>query len=106
MIDLSLYVAYALVAIALLGSVVLPLVNSISQPKSLVKIGMSLLIIVVVYLVAFAISGGETAPYSNSELEITSSISKMIGGALGMMYLLLGVVIVGLVFSEVYKLLK
>ena len=105
MIDIALYASYALVLIALVGAVVLPLIQAFGQPKNLAKIGLGVLVIGVIYLVAWAISGNEvTQIYTN--FGVDASLSKIVGGMLIMVYILMATLVLGLVYSEVSKVFK
>ena len=104
-VNIGLYAAYILLAIGLLGAIILPLIQAIGNPKSLVKIGLGLLLVAVVYGVSWSISGDEvTAVYEN--FGVNSNTSKIVGGGLIMTYLLMSVLVLGLVYSEISKLFK
>lgn len=104
-INIAIWVAFALVLIAIIAAVVLPLINSLSNPKSLLKSGIGVVVIVVVFLIGWAISGNEvTARYASNGINATSS--QLVGGALVTMYILFVVAVIGVVFSEINKALK
>ncbi len=101
--DVVLYISYALVIVAALGAIVLPLINSLGEPKTLIKTGIGLVGLIVVFGVSYAIAGDEvTAVYTNHDVE-TSGASKLIGGTIVMMYVMLIGAILGIVFTEVAK---
>jgi len=103
MIDIALYSSYALVLIALLGAIILPLIQAFGQPKSLLKVGGGFLIIAVIFVISWAISGDEvTQIYTN--FGVNSSVSKLVGGSLIMVYILMATLVVGLIYSEISKL--
>ena len=67
--------------------------------------GIGLLALVVVYFISYAISGSEvTASYT--KFNVGPDLSKLMGGALIMMYLLLGISILGIIYTEVGKIFK
>ena len=104
-VDIALYIAYALVILALIGAIAFPLINSFSDPKSLLKSGVGLGVLAVVFLVSWGISGNEvTAVYS--EFNVDAGLSKFIGGLLTMMYILTGLALVGIVYTEISKAIK
>jgi len=103
--DIFLYLGYTLVIIAAVGAILLPLINALGNPQSLLKSGGGLLIVVVLYFVAYAFSGSEvTQEYS--KFNVGPELSKIVGGTLIMAYLLLGFAIVGIVFTEFNKIFK
>ena len=102
-VEIGLKLTYVLLVIGVLAALVMPLVQAVmSDPKSLIKSLIGLGIIGVVYLIGYAMAGSEvTAHYT--EFGIDSGISKMVGGLLNTMYLLMIVAIVGIIFTEVSK---
>jgi len=104
-VDIMLYGAYLLVIVAALGAIVLPLINALSNPKSLLKSALGIMVIGVVYLISWAISGDEvTAKYI--KFDITSTSSQVIGGVLITTYLLMGIAVISIIYSEIRKILN
>lgn len=103
--DIVLYIGYALILIAAAGSVILPLINSISNPKSLIQTGIGVGALIVVFLISYGLSGNEVTE-TYAEFNVDASGSKTIGGMLTMMYLLIGIAVVGIVYTEVTKIFK
>ncbi|WP_375577617.1 hypothetical protein ABWH96_11195 [Marivirga tractuosa] len=104
-VNVMLYVAYFLVLIAALGAIVLPLISALSNPKSLLKSVLGVVVIGVVYLIGWGISGDEvTAKYI--EFDITNTSSKVIGGVLITTYLLMGIALISIVYSEIAKIIR
>ncbi|MEM9672234.1 MAG: hypothetical protein ACFB15_01270 [Cyclobacteriaceae bacterium] len=102
----GLIAAYALVGIALLAAVVLPLIQSISDPKSMLGTVVGIVIIAVIFFVGFSIATDEvTNVYVNNNVT-EGTTSKMIGGAIITMYILVILAIVGIVITEVTKVFK
>lgn len=105
MIDFALYVGYGLIAIAALSAIVLPLIGAFGDPKSLAKSGIGVLGLLVVFFLGYLFSGNEvTAVYS--QFGVDASLSKTIGGAVTMMYLMLIIVFAAIIYSEVSKLFR
>lgn len=103
--DILLYLGYALVIFAAVAALLLPLVNAIGNPKSLMGSGIGVLFIVVLYFIAYAISGSEvTQEYS--KFNVGPDLSKTVGGMLIMAYFLLGIAMTGIVFTELNKIFK
>ena len=103
--DIFLYLGYTLVIFAAVAAIILPLINALGNPQSLLKSGAGLLMVVVLYFVAYAFSGSEvTQEYS--KFDVGPELSKIVGGTLIMAYLLLGFAVVGIVFTEFNKIFK
>jgi hypothetical protein len=103
--DIFLYLGYTLVIIAAVAAIILPLINALGNPQSLLKSGLGVVAIVALYFIAYAFSGSEvTQQYS--KYEVGPELSKIVGGTLIMAYLLLGFAIVGIVFTEFNKIFK
>jgi hypothetical protein len=104
-IDFALYLAYFLVIGAALGAIVLPFIGSIANPKSLLKSGLGVVALGLIYLIGYLISDNEvTAGYLNFGVGATAS--KLIGGALITMYLLLGIAAISIIYTEISKIIK
>ncbi|MGL1885969.1 MAG: hypothetical protein OCD76_05595 [Reichenbachiella sp.] len=104
-IDVALYISYALTILAGLAAIVFPIINSISDPKSMAKAGAGLGALVVVFLFSWAISGSEVTAIC-MEFDVDAGLSKFIGGLLTMMYVLTGLALVGIVYTEISKVIK
>ena len=103
--DILLYLGYTLVIIAAVAAILLPLINSLSDPKGLLMSGLGVIAIVVLYFIAYAFSGAEvTQEYA--ERGVGPELSKAVGGFLIMGYFLLGIAVLGIVFTEVSKIFK
>ena len=105
-VNVGIIVAYVLVVIGVVSAVVFPLINAISQPEMLVKSGIGIVAVLVVFGIGYALSDSAlTAKFIQSGVD-TEGLSKMIGGALTMVYLLMGIVIIGIVYTEFSKAFK
>jgi hypothetical protein len=103
--DILLYVGYALVIFSAVAAIILPLINSLGNPSGLIKSGIGIVAIIIIYFVAYAFSGAEvTQEYA--ERGVGPELSKAVGGTLIMAYILLGISIVGILFTEVSKIFK
>jgi len=98
-VDVGLYVSYILVALCALAAVLIPLFQSFGDPQSLVKSGIGLGVLVVVFVIGYAFASGE----SNATTEGTA---KMVGAGLISMYILFGGAILGIVYTEISKIIK
>ena len=105
-VNVGIILAYVLIVIGIVLAIVFPLINAISQPEVLKKSGIGLLGILIVFGIGYALSDSAlTAKFIQSGVE-TGTLSRMIGGALKMVYLLMGVAIIGIVLTEISKALK
>jgi hypothetical protein len=105
-VNVGIIVAYALVFIGVILAVVFPLINSISQPKTLLKAGVGVLIVLVVYGIGYGLAGSDlTTKFIQSGVE-SGGLSRSIGGAIMMVYLLMGVAVIGIVYTEFSKVFK
>lgn len=104
-VDIGLYLGYALFFGCAGFAIVWPLINSLNQPKLLVKSGIGIGVVVVVFLIAYVISGSETKPEFVA-MGVDAGMSKFIGGLLITMYMLLFGSIIGIVYSEIAKAIK
>ncbi|UII24575.1 hypothetical protein LVD15_14715 [Fulvivirga maritima] len=104
-VDIALWVAMAMVAIAGIAAIVLPLINSFSNPKSLLKSAIGVVGIAVLFLITWSVAGNEV---TNRYIEfgVNESSSKLVGGVLLLMYVLFGIACVGIVITEINKALK
>lgn len=104
-VNIILYISYALIALALLTALVLPLINAFDNPQSLVKMGAGLVAMGVVFLVGYAIAGSEvTEVYAN--FGVGPDLSKFVGGILNLGFLLMILAVVGILITEVGKIFK
>ena len=105
-VNVGIIVAYVLIVIGIVTAIVFPLINAMSEPKTLVKSGIGVLAVLIVFGIGYALSDSSlTAKFIQSGVE-TENLSKVIGGALTMVYLLMGVAIIGIVYTEFSKVFK
>lgn len=105
MLDAGLYFTYFLFFAALVAAIVLPMLSIAQNPKSLAKSGMGIGALVVLFIIAYAVSGSEvTLKYA--ALGVEESGSKLIGAGLIMFYITVLVAIGGMIYSEINKSLK
>lgn len=104
-IDIALFISYGLTILAAAAAIIFPIVNSISQPQTLIKSGIGLGAILVVFLLSWAISGNEVSK-EYAEFGVQEGLSKFIGGLLIMMYALIALALGGIVYTEISKAVK
>ena len=105
LVDIILYFGYGMVIIGAVLAIGFPLWIASKNPKSLAGTGMGLGSIFVLFLIAWLLSGSEV--YSSyTEFGVDASLSKFIGGMLILVYMLVGLAVTGIIYSEVSKSLK
>ena len=105
LVDVILYFGYGMVIVAAFLAIACPLWIASKNPKSLIQTGIGLGSILVLFLVAWLISSNEV--YSSyAEFGVDESLSKFIGGMLNLVYILAGLAVFGIIYSEVSKSLK
>ncbi|MCB0505194.1 MAG: hypothetical protein KDC58_06790 [Cyclobacteriaceae bacterium] len=104
--NFGLWLAYILVIVGVILAIVFPIISSVSEPKKMVKTAIGFGGILVVFLIGYILSGSElTAKYIESGVD-TESLSKMIGGMLSMVYILMAIAAAGIVYTELNKAIK
>lgn len=104
-IDIGLYSMYVFVLIAILSAIVLPMINLLKQPKALVKGGVAVLIILVIFFIGYATaSSAVTSKYV--ALGVNEQSVKFIGAGLTLLYVAVVGSVLAIVLSEVTKLLR
>ncbi len=104
-IDIGLYLSDILLLVATAAAVVLPLINAIKHPAGLIKSLLGVGGLVVLFIVAYSLSGSELSAKAVA-LGVDESGSKLIGAGLILFYFVLVISIVGVIFSEISKALK
>ncbi len=102
-VDIVILIAYGLLGLAVLAAIILPFINAIGNPRSLLKGLVGIVFILVIYGIAYILTGNEvTATYT--KFGVDAGLSKFVGATLTTMYLLVVVSIVGIVYTEISKL--
>lgn len=97
---------FLLGVIAAGSAIVFPILYMASHPKSAIGALVGVGLIVVIFLIGYFLSGDEIL-ISYERVGFTShSASKLVGGALKMMYIAIAAVIGSAIYSEVRKLTK
>ncbi|MBL7860979.1 MAG: hypothetical protein JNJ65_07430 [Cyclobacteriaceae bacterium] len=104
-IDIGIYLAYLFFGVGLVAAIVLPLISAIKAPAGLVKSLMGVGGLVVLFVLAYALSGSEVTTKA-AALGITESSSKLIGAGLTLFYIVFVLAAIGIVVSEINKALK
>ena len=101
----ALYITYVLIIVGAAAAVLLPLIQSLSNPKELMKAGVGVAALIVVFFIEYSISGDEVLP-TYIDRGVDANLSKMVGGIMTMMYILLFGALLGIVYTEVSKAFK
>jgi len=105
--DILLYAGYLLVAVWALFAVVMPLIKSLDNPKSLLKTVVGIVGIVILFFIAYSISSNEVLPkFEADPFNLTPTGSQFVGGMLITTYVLAIIALVGIVFTELNKAIK
>ncbi len=99
MVDLGLITGYILVGLCAVAAIVMPLIQSLSDPKSLAKSGVGVGVLLVIFLITYAMADG-------SAEGTTSGTSKMVGAGLLTMYVFVFIALAGIIYTEISKILK
>ena len=101
-VDIMMIIAYALLGLAVLAVIILPIINAVGNPKSLVSGAIGLVVILVVFGIGYSIASAEvTATYS--KFGIDAGLSKYVGGIISTTYILVVIAIVGIAYTEISK---
>lgn len=104
-ISWGLYFGYFLFGLAIISAIVLPFINSLKNPKGMLRAGIGVGVLLVVFILSFVMSSDEVNNVAASQ-GITSTGSQLIGAGLIMFYIALFAAILGLIYSEVNKAFK
>jgi len=105
MIDLGLYITYVFFFLAIGAAIVFPMLHALKHPKELGKSAVGVGSLVVLFIIAYSISGSEVTAKAAS-LGVGEGSSKLIGAGLTMFYIVFVIGMLGMVYSEISKALK
>ncbi|MGF1635941.1 MAG: hypothetical protein ACFCUU_02625 [Cyclobacteriaceae bacterium] len=101
-IDIFIYGAYTLIILATVSAILLPLINAVSNPSSLVKGFVSIAALGILFVLAYVLASSEVTPIY-AKFSVGPELSKMVGGMIGLSYLLLLGAVVGIFLTEIRK---
>ncbi len=104
MVNIVIYFAYILTAIAILCTLILPLPLLFQYPKKLKKVGLSLLLVVVVFGIGYILSSGDPINL-NIENQPSEQTLKLTDTGLIVTYILVAVSIITIVGGSVKSIL-
>ncbi len=105
-VDYGIVIAYILVILCFSAAILLPIIISlVSDPKSLLKPIIGIIVLAVIFLIGYSVSGNEvTEVYAT--FGVDAPLSKSIGGVLSTMYILVFGSIILLILGELSKIFK
>ncbi len=105
MIDFGLYATYVLLGVAVAAAIIFPIINSLSNPRSLMRAGAAIVGILVLFGIGYAMSDSKI---SNAAIAagLDESGVKLIGAGLIMFYIVFAIAVLALIYSEISKALK
>ena len=103
--EYGLYAGYILVVVAAISAIILPLINAISNPRSLLKGLVGLVFIGIIFIIGYTLANNEVLE-TYITFGVDEAASKLIGGALISMYILILLAIIGIVITEVTKIFQ
>ena len=105
MLDIGLYIFYVLLFIAVAAALIFPLINSIREPKALIRTGAAIAAILVLFGISYGLSYS-TLSRNAISFGLSESTVKLISAGLIMFYIVLVLAILALIYSEISKALK
>lgn len=99
-------IAYIALGLCIILALLFPIINIISQPKNAVPVLVGIGVLVVLCVIAFAISDNEFNTLQLRAYKITESGSRQIGAALIATYFIAGASILAIVYAEISNLIK
>jgi hypothetical protein len=108
MLDTEIFINLAKVLLIAAAAVmaISPIYGFIINPQNLVKMLISIVGMVVVVGIAYAIAGNEFTSYRLEELNSTVETSKLVGMGLYATYITFGITITAIFYSSIVKLFK
>ena len=97
-IDIGLFASYALIGLCTIIAIGMPLIQSLGDPKSLIKSGIGVAVLVVVFFIAYLMA-------DDMATGTTATTSKMVGAGLITTYVFFFAAILGILYTEVSKIL-
>jgi hypothetical protein len=101
----GLYICYVLFGIAAAASIILPIINTIKNPSVLIKSGISLAVLVVIFVISYGLADSNVSAIAKS-LDVGGGSVRLIGAGLIMFYIVFFLSVIGIVYSEINKALK
>lgn len=105
-VSIGLIISYVLLGLAAVGTIIASILNIIQNPKSGIKSLASIVLIIVIFFIGYAISKGELANgYERYGVE-TANFSKLIDAGLYLFYALISITVGGIIVTELISVIK
>ncbi|KAF0200545.1 MAG: hypothetical protein FD170_3431 [Bacteroidetes bacterium] len=104
-INIGLYLAYALMAVAAISAIAFPIIQTFGDLKKAKGGLLGFGLLIVILLIAFLLSPTETGPFYEKH-SISPQLSKVIAGSLLATYLVFAGAIINILYAEVAKWFK
>jgi len=114
-IDIMLYAAYILLGVAAVSAVFMNLFNSLKNPKSLIKSGIGIVVLGLIFFIGYSMAPAEldrlaVVAFEANEMDPqaagTLQVYRLVGGAMTTTLVLIVIAVVGLIYSSVARVLK
>ena len=104
--EMFLNIAKMLLILAVIIMVISPVYGIITNPQNIVKLLISVALIVVVFVLGYALAGDSVSEVQSVKYGLTESASKMVGTGLYVTYIAFGLTVLSLLYSSVIKIFK
>lgn len=98
--------AYIALGLCLLLALLFPIINIIAQPKKLIRTLIGVIVLVIVGVIAYALSKNELSAFKLMEYNISESFSRQIGAAIIVTYIIALGSVVAVFYAEISNLFK
>ncbi|MEC7752531.1 hypothetical protein [Roseivirga sp. UBA1976] len=114
-IDIGLYAAYILMGVAAVAAIVMNLVNSLGNPKSLLKSGIGIVLLGLIFFIGYSMAPAEFGASTAKAMEAAkmdptseSAVTtyKLVGGAMTTTLVLVTIAVVGLIYSSIARIVR
>lgn len=115
LINIGLYGGFALIVIATVAAIGMNLVSALSNPKTLIKSGIGVGALLVIFLISYSMAPSTFDEISReafilADIDVdapsTGETYKMVGGAMTTTLVLFSIAVVGLIYSSVAKMIR
>lgn len=105
-IDIGIYLTYVLIGICVLAILIFSVARIISHPGAAKSALIGIAGLVVLAVIAYLFSSGADANGIYKDLEISEGTSRTVGAGLVALYIVMGLTVLSIIYSEVTRLFK